>query len=70
MATTRSAPTATTAAPTRIAKEARRLVAQGTLLNVLVGVAATDHLGEDPAFGALVLCSHGWDDKLREALGG
>jgi AcrR family transcriptional regulator len=37
--------------------EARRFVAQGMLINVLLAVGAADHAGEDPGMDALVECT-------------
>lgn len=42
--------------------EARRFVAQGMLINVLVAVDALDHVGEDPHFDGLVDCALGGAD--------
>lgn len=38
------------------AEEGRTFVAQGMLINVLLGVDALEHAGEDPALDALVEC--------------
>jgi len=39
--------------------EARVFVAHGMLINVLLAVNATEHVGEDPALDALAVCTFG-----------